>query len=165
MSEQPQQPRRIRAGDADREKIVASLQAHREAGRLTAEEFESRMESALLAVWLDELPPLLEDLPTDGPSRPAGAGSDDRWTARDHRHADAPGPSDGGWPSRAARDRRIRCVRSRLVPVLALFLVIGSVAAVAHGHFPWPLLWVAFIVLWWRPWGIARRGWGRRPRW
>jgi hypothetical protein len=163
MSEQPQQPRRIRAGDGDREKIVASLQAHREAGRLTAEEFESRMESALLAVWLDELPPLLEDLPTDGPSRPAGPGSDDRWTARDRRHA--PGPSDGGWPSRAARDRRIRCVRSRVVPVLALFLVIGSVAAVAHGHFPWPLLWVALIVLWWRPWGIARRGWGRWPRW
>ena len=52
----PGAPRRIRAGDADRDRVVAALQGHREAGRLTPDEFEERMEAALRAVYLDELP-------------------------------------------------------------------------------------------------------------
>ena len=59
----PGAPRRIRAGDTDRDRVVAALQGHREAGRLTPDEFEERMEAALRAVYLDELPGLLADLP------------------------------------------------------------------------------------------------------
>lgn len=132
------EPRRIRAGDADRDRVVAALQAHREAGRLTAEEFEERMESALMARWLDELPPLLADLPgPDTPPRQQPAGS-----AGGCRPYGPPGPL------------RFLMV---LAPFLVLAALVGSVAAVAHGHFPFPLLWLAAAAFWFRPWWRRRR--------
>src|SRR5215207_4969832 len=54
---------RVRASDADRERVVDQLRRHHEAGRLDGEEFTERMEHALSARWIEELPPLLSDLP------------------------------------------------------------------------------------------------------
>jgi Domain of unknown function (DUF1707) len=54
---------RIRASDADRDRVAALLREHHAAGRLTAEEFHDRMDKALEAKTLGELDELLADLP------------------------------------------------------------------------------------------------------
>ena len=54
---------RIRASDADRDRTTALLREHHAAGRLTAEEFNERMDAALDAKTLGELDDLLTDLP------------------------------------------------------------------------------------------------------
>jgi Domain of unknown function (DUF1707) len=54
---------RLRASDADREKTVALLREHHAVGRLTAEEFNDRLEQVYQARTLGELDTLLADLP------------------------------------------------------------------------------------------------------
>ena len=54
---------RIRASDADRDRVASLLREHHAAGRLTAEEFHERMDRALEAKTLGELDELLADLP------------------------------------------------------------------------------------------------------
>ena len=54
---------RIRASDADRDRATALLREHHAAGRLTAEEFNERMDAALDAKTLGEIDDLLADLP------------------------------------------------------------------------------------------------------
>ncbi len=54
---------RIRASDADRDRAAALLREHHAAGRLTAEEFQERMDKALEAKTLGEIDELLADLP------------------------------------------------------------------------------------------------------
>jgi hypothetical protein len=54
---------RIRASDADRDRATALLREHHAAGRLTAEEFDERMNAALDAKTLGEIDELLADLP------------------------------------------------------------------------------------------------------
>ncbi len=54
---------RIRASDADRDRTAALLREHHAAGRLTAEEFHDRMNTALEAKTLGELDELMTDLP------------------------------------------------------------------------------------------------------
>ena len=57
--------RRIRAGDVDRMRVVDALGRHLAEGRLTLEEFDERTTRAHDAVYVDEFPPLLADLPGD----------------------------------------------------------------------------------------------------
>ena len=141
---------RIRAGDDDRDRTVERLRAHHAAGRLNAEEFNERMEAALGARYLDELPPLLADLPGD----PADdrRGTHERaapWHGRERGEpVCAPGPPWRAWPF------------VPVVPILLAVGVIASIGAVLGGHFPFGLIWVAaFLFFWLRPWG--RRGWLR----
>jgi Domain of unknown function (DUF1707) len=54
---------RIRASDADRDRVAALLQEHHAEGRLSAEEFSERLDAALRARTLGELDELLADLP------------------------------------------------------------------------------------------------------
>jgi Domain of unknown function (DUF1707) len=54
---------RIRASDADRDRTAALLREHHAAGRLTAEEFNERLDKAYAAKTLGELDELLSDLP------------------------------------------------------------------------------------------------------
>ncbi|MGY1603741.1 DUF1707 SHOCT-like domain-containing protein [Geodermatophilus sp. SYSU D00815] len=58
---------RIRAGDADRSRVVERLGRHLGEGRLTVAEFDERVAAAYAAVHLDELPALTADLPPDPP--------------------------------------------------------------------------------------------------
>lgn len=161
MTESTAEPRRVRAGDADRDRVVAALQAHREAGRLTAEEFEERMESALLARWLDELPPLLADLPVEEPAAGAQHPEGGPWAGHvPHGHGPhGHGPHAHGPQARVRRGwRGPPWFLFPVAPLLVVFVVVGSVAAVVHGHFPFPLIWLAVIAFWWRPWAMWRRG-------
>jgi hypothetical protein len=56
---------RMRAGDVDRNAVVETLGKHLGEGRLTVGEFDERTTQAHAAVYLDQLPPLLADLPGD----------------------------------------------------------------------------------------------------
>jgi Domain of unknown function (DUF1707) len=53
----------IRASDADRDRTAALLREHHAAGRLTAEEFNERLDKAYAAKTLGDLDQLLSDLP------------------------------------------------------------------------------------------------------
>jgi len=53
----------VRIGDAERDRAIASLGDHFAAGRLTAEEFDQRMDHALKARFNEDLEPLFADLP------------------------------------------------------------------------------------------------------
>jgi hypothetical protein len=55
----------MRAGDADRERLVEQLREHHAAGRLTLEEFDERMTKAYAAKTYGELRTLTRDLPVD----------------------------------------------------------------------------------------------------
>jgi hypothetical protein len=56
----------VRAGDADREHTIAALRDAAVEGRLTLDEFASRVEQAELARTQGELEPLVADLPVTG---------------------------------------------------------------------------------------------------
>jgi hypothetical protein len=53
----------MRASDADRERTAALLREHHAVGRLTAEEFETRIEGVFAALTHGDLDALLADLP------------------------------------------------------------------------------------------------------
>jgi hypothetical protein len=53
----------MRASDADRERVVAVLQVHTAAGRLSLDEFTARVDAANHAIWIGDLIPLTADLP------------------------------------------------------------------------------------------------------
>ena len=53
----------IRASDGERDQVVAQLQRHFAAGRLTQAELEERLGAALAARTRDQLHPLTADLP------------------------------------------------------------------------------------------------------
>lgn len=55
----------IRAADADRERLVAELQRHAAAGRLSMDEFSERAGAAYQSRTMGELAALSADLPPD----------------------------------------------------------------------------------------------------
>ena len=61
----------IRVSDDDRQRVVAALERHTGAGRLTLDEFAARVEAACGARTVDELAAVTHDLPAldDGPRR------------------------------------------------------------------------------------------------
>jgi uncharacterized protein (DUF1800 family) len=54
---------RIRASDEDRDRTASLLREHHAAGRLTAEEFNERLDQAYQAKTLGELDEIMSDLP------------------------------------------------------------------------------------------------------
>ena len=126
----------MRVSDADRDRALAELSEHYQAGRLTTEEFEDRTDHALQARTSADLAALFTDLPrrqgpvtSSAPSIPA-----------------SPGRS---WPARVP-----------VVPVAILAVV--AVLALLGGH-PFHLAWlpvVAIIVVRLLVGGGRRRGRG-----
>ena len=66
----PLGPASTRASDSDREAVVAELRQHHAEGRLTTEELDERVGTALSARTLGELGPALADLPAPPPPPP-----------------------------------------------------------------------------------------------
>jgi hypothetical protein len=56
---------RVRASDADRQRVVNALERHVAAGRLTLDEYGDRVGRVLAATTLGELATLTGDLPAD----------------------------------------------------------------------------------------------------
>ena len=67
MSQDDARPPAVRASDADRETVVARLQAAVGEGRLDLDEFGQRADAAYAAVTRAELDVLVADLPVDAP--------------------------------------------------------------------------------------------------
>ena len=63
MSEEPTPPVGIRASDEDRERLIAELNDHTVAGRLSTEDLEQRLQAAYAARTTGELDALRRDLP------------------------------------------------------------------------------------------------------
>ena len=61
----------VRASDEDRQRVVAVLQRHTEAGRLTLDEFSDRVGTVYRAKTLDDLRAALDDLPALAPAASA----------------------------------------------------------------------------------------------
>ncbi|EOD70448.1 DUF1707 SHOCT-like domain-containing protein [Amycolatopsis vancoresmycina] len=63
-------PARIRAADADRERVATAVQHAGSEGRLTLDEVEERLTHVYAARFTDELTALTADLPRPAPPRP-----------------------------------------------------------------------------------------------
>lgn len=73
----------MRVSDADRERVAERLREHFAAGRLTSEELDERVATALGAKTAGELRAVLADLPEPGPTGPdAGQQVPPRWAGR-----------------------------------------------------------------------------------
>jgi hypothetical protein len=66
MTEEPPQRPGVRASDAEREATVHRLEEALGEGRLDVDEFGQRAQAAYAAVTVDDLQPLVADLPTAG---------------------------------------------------------------------------------------------------
>ncbi|AXB46920.1 DUF1707 SHOCT-like domain-containing protein [Amycolatopsis albispora] len=68
MSSTEPTPARIRASDAERERVATRVQSAGAAGRLTITETDERVAAVYAATFTDELAALTADLPPDRPS-------------------------------------------------------------------------------------------------
>jgi len=109
----------VRASDAERDAVVESLRGHAQAGRLTSEELEERVELALAAKTRAELATLQHDLPQ--PARRIAARPQPR---QEHHRGPTP-----------------------FVPIAILLIAIWAVTGAGYFWPIWPLLWFAFIAL------------------
>jgi Domain of unknown function (DUF1707) len=131
---------RLRASDGDRERTAQLLREHHVVGRLTAEEFNDRLEKVFAARTLGELDELLADLPAIDlyqlpsagirPLRRGGSGP--------HRRAEdglVPAPRTMPWITWAAGSALI----------VALWVVIGILV----GGAAW-IPWFMLVIIPWR---------------
>ncbi len=107
---------RMRAGDKDRQRVVELLGRHFGEGRLTVEEFDERVVRAHASVYLDELPGLTVDLPSE--------------PVHHQRHA-------------GRRGRPMRAPAPVFMVLLAMLLAWSLVAAIVQGA---PVILVLFLV-------------------
>ena len=130
---------RIRASDADRERVTARLRDHYAEGRLTSEELDERTSAALQATTFGDLRRVMADLP-DPVLTPPGA----------------PGLQPAGTPWLARRRG------PRFLPVLLLVLLF---AVLAPGPGGWMLFaFFKLFLIFWLVTGLATFVFARRFR-
>jgi hypothetical protein len=120
-----EQPSRVRASDAERERVAEVLRHAMSEGRLTLTEGEERLAAAYATTYRDELPPITADLP---PAEPA---------------------PDRGKPGRGRADRRPFGMRRRrpAISLLALAaLALGIWAVTADGPV-WPVILLGVLAI------------------
>ena len=146
-------PGDLRVSDADRDRAVAELSEHFQAGRLTLEEFDERSGQALQAKTARELTGLFADLPA-GLARTAGTG--------DPRGLRVAVAVPGARPPVLAARAVVAAVAILAVAVVVSVLArtgLGHHVGVAHRGFglPLPLLFVLFFVVRRLAWARSRR--------
>jgi hypothetical protein len=122
----------LRASDADRDRVIAELSKHFQAGRLTAEELDERSGQALRARTGSDLAVLLADLPP-GPSR-----------------TDSP-PAAPAPPAGPRQPSGLPMARIAVLAVVAAVAIVVASGA-SHGHHSLAILAPVLIVVF-----IARR--------
>jgi hypothetical protein len=144
---------RLRASDADRERTAELLREHHAVGRLTAEEFDGRVDKAFQAATIGELDALLADMPAIDlyqlPSAGIRPGRVAR--ARDRGRAGLDRRTDGRLVSRVGATWGAFAAGSALL--IAFWVTVG----VTTGGLAW-LPWFLLIIV---PWGVAI---ARRPQ-
>jgi hypothetical protein len=135
---------RLRASDADRERIVNLLREHHAEGRLTVEEFHDRLNAAYAAVTNGDLDALTHDLP-----------GIDLYRLPSASLRPAP-PGTGNWAPARRRDSSVArqaaqwAARSVVTSVLAVaWLLVGVIS----GGLAW-LPWFLLIAI---PWAVIIR--------
>ncbi|HEX3922173.1 MAG TPA: DUF1707 domain-containing protein [Streptosporangiaceae bacterium] len=113
---------RIRTSDADRERVTARLREHFAEGRLTREELDERVTTALNAKTFGELRRVLADLPEPVPVLPDGRRPRAAWSG----------------PAPVFRRRG-----PRLFPLVALLLILAVVLPGAG----WAILQVLLVMM------------------
>jgi hypothetical protein len=113
---------RIRTSDADRERVTARLREHFAEGRLTREELDERVTTALNAKTFGELRGVLADLPEPVPVLPDGRRPRAAWSG----------------PAPVFRRRG-----PRLFPLVALLLILAVVLPGAG----WAILQVLLVMM------------------
>ena len=134
----------LRVSDADRDRAIAELSEHYQAGRLTTEELEDRTGRALQARTTADLAALFTDLPRRQAPLTGGTAASAASTA--------PASPAKAWPARVP-----------VVPVAILAVV--AVLALLGGH-PFHIAWVpvvAILVVRILAGGRGRRRWDGRP--
>jgi hypothetical protein len=120
--EEAEEPERrdpdLRVSQAERDEVVTVLAGHFADGRLTVEEYEERVETALAARTGRDLEPLLEDLPAPDP-RPV--------------------------PTRTHRRPEPTSMRHPVIPARLLAVAAVVVLAIATGPWALWLLWPALL--------------------
>jgi hypothetical protein len=128
---------RIRASDAERERLARFLAAAFAEGRLDVAEFDIRVAAAYAAVYRDELIPLISDLPT-----PEGPLFDLRSPASKRLPTPAGGPATGlvrsrrrpyGWPAVLIMFGGALCLArwDMMTPFALLLLLLGLAIALS----------------------------------
>jgi len=112
---------RIRASDADRERVAARLRDHFAEGRLTRDELDERITAALNARTLGDLRVLMTDLPEPGQAWPQA-----------------------GTVQRAAAGPVFVRRGPRLLPLALLFLLVATLGS--GGGFVFLAVFQAFLV-------------------
>ena len=139
----------LRVSDADRDRAIAELSEHYQAGRLTTEEFEDRTGRALQARTTADLAALFTDLP--------------RRQAPVTGAASAPGAAPGAAGTAPASPAKSWPAHVPVAPVTILAVV--AVLALLGGHL-FRIAWVpvvAIIVVRVLAGGRSRRRWDGRP--
>lgn len=142
---------RIRAADEDRQQAADRLAEHYTAGRLSTQEYDERVARAYAITYLDERPPLFDDLPGAGHVRgpasgsPFGAGGFDP-AAFGPAFAKARTVSRGAWGGGPLGRRGPGTGLPRALAV-ALMVLLGFTAVVVIAHIIVPLFVIGLIVL------------------
>jgi hypothetical protein len=139
---------RIRASDADRDRVTATLREHHAAGRLTMEEFQERLDRTYASKTLGELDALLADLPAiDLYQLPIPASQPPAPTAR---------PGLPGTPLRTGA--LWRAAWASWASVSLVLIVIWLIAGAGYPWFVWPVgIWGAVMAARWIM-GVAPHG-------
>jgi hypothetical protein len=143
-----------RIGDPERQAAITALDAHREAGRLSAEEFEDRQVTAAAARTWSDIQPLFADLPPPHPSRMPSQPSPGQHPARTME----PTPSATTGLLGDVIPQRHRATVMALTPFVALVLFFLT------GTWLWFLLIPAMGVLMYGASGQRRPGRNRQRR-
>ena len=129
----PALPAHIRAGDSDRQRVVAELQDHFVAGRLTTDELSERVQQTLAARTFGDLALVLHDLPPLQTAPTSTPPPDDRLTRREQRRA----------YRLERRHHRHGGRRSLRGHAGSYFMVMGLLVAIwlltSPGHYFWPI--------------------------
>ncbi len=141
MTEQGQ-PNPQRIGDAERDSAAELLREHMAQGRLTAEEFDERIDAALKARVASDLDPLFRDLP--GPRPGQGVATTPSYQAPPwDRQAAAPAPASAQVPVpvRDTENRVLKGLTAVMWPVTILVITF----LLGWDHFWW-LVFVPVLI-------------------
>ena len=149
VSQQGPVPQRI--GDAERDRAAELLREHMAEGRLTAEEFDERIDKALQAKVAGDLDPLFSDLPGPGPGQ-AVATTQPYQPPPWQRAAATPAPMPAPEQARTLQPRSTAATTlAGLTGVLWVVvpLVITFVPGLGWAHFWWLIFlpWVASMLV------------------